>query len=225
MRPRRWVAWLAMKVAILGSGTVGEVLAGGFLKNGHEVMRASRDPQKLAGWKEKAGERASTGTFAEAVAWGEVVVLAVKGSAAEEVLRIAGEANLAGKTVLDATNPIAEAPPENGVLKFFTGPNESLMERLQKQVPAARFVKAFSCVGNAWMVDPDFDGQKPTMFICGDSAEAKAQTQEILTQFGWETADMGASTAARAIEPLCMLWCIPGFRENRWSHAFKLLRK
>jgi predicted dinucleotide-binding enzyme len=214
-----------MKVAILGSGTVGEVLAGGFLKNGHEVMRASRDPQKLAGWKEKAGERASTGTFAEAVAWGEVVVLAVKGSAAEEVLRIAGEANLAGKTVLDATNPIAEAPPENGVLKFFTGPNESLMERLQKQVPAARFVKAFSCVGNAWMVDPDFDGQKPTMFICGDSAEAKAQTQEILTQFGWETADMGASTAARAIEPLCMLWCIPGFRENRWSHAFKLLRK
>ena len=214
-----------MKVAILGSGTVGEVLAGGFLKNGHEVMRASRDPQKLAGWKEKAGERASTGTFAEASAWGEVVVLAVKGSAAEEVLSIAGEANLAGKTVLDATNPIADAPPENGVLRFFTGPNDSLMERLQKQAPEARFVKAFSCVGNAWMVDPDFGGQKPTMFICGDSAEAKAQTQEILAQFGWETADMGASTAARAIEPLCMLWCIPGFRENRWDHAFKLLRK
>jgi predicted dinucleotide-binding enzyme len=99
------------------------------------------------------------------------------------------------------------------------------MERLQKQAPEARFVKAFSCVGNAWMVDPDFGGQKPTMFICGDSAEAKAQAQEILAQFGWETADMGASTAARAIEPLCMLWCIPGFRENRWSHAFKLLRK
>jgi predicted dinucleotide-binding enzyme len=214
-----------MKVAILGSGTVGEVLAGGFLKNGHEVMRASRDPQKLAGWKEKAGERASTGTFAEAAAWGDAVVLAVKGSAAEEVISIAGEANLAGKTVLDATNPIAEAPPENGVLRFFTGPNESLMERLQKQAPEARFVKAFSCVGNAWMVDPDFGGQKPTMFICGDSAEAKAQAQEILAQFGWETADMGASTAARAIEPLCMLWCIPGFRENRWSHAFKLLRK
>jgi predicted dinucleotide-binding enzyme len=214
-----------MKIAILGSGTVGEVLAGGFLKNGHEVMRASRDPQKLAGWKEKAGERASTGTFAEASAWGEVVVLAVKGSAAEEVLSLVGEATFAGKTVLDATNPIADAPPENGVLKFFTGPNDSLMERLQKQAPEARFVKAFSCVGNAWMVDPDFGGQKPTMFICGDSAEAKAQAQEILAQFGWETADMGASTAARAIEPLCMLWCIPGFRENRWDHAFKLLRK
>ena len=214
-----------MKVAILGSGVVGEALAAGFLKYGHEVRRASREPEKLAAWKEKAGDRASTGTFADAAAWGEVVVLAVKGTAAEEAVRLAGEGHLAGKTVLDATNPIAEAAPENGVLKFFTGPNESLMERLQKQAPEARFVKAFSCVGNAWMVDPDFGGQKPTMFICGDSAEAKGQTREILAQFGWDTEDMGASTAARAIEPLCILWCIPGLRENRWSHAFKLLRK
>jgi predicted dinucleotide-binding enzyme len=214
-----------MKVAILGSGVVGEVLARGFLRYGHEVRRASRDPQKLAAWKEQAGAGASTGTFEEAAAWGELVVLAVKGVAAEEAVRLAGVDHLAGKTVLDATNPIAEEPPENGVLKFFTGPNESLMERLQRQAPGARFVKAFSCVGNAWMVDPDFGGQRPTMFICGDSAEAKAEARGVLEQFGWEVEDMGASTAARAIEPLCMLWCIPGFRENRWGHAFKLLRK
>jgi predicted dinucleotide-binding enzyme len=214
-----------MKVAILGSGVVGEVLARGFLRYGHEVRRASRDPQKLAAWKEQAGAGASTGTFEEAAAWGELVVLAVKGVAAEEAVRLAGVDHLAGKTVLDATNPIAEEPPENGVLKFFTGPNESLMERLQRQAPGARFVKAFSCVGNAWMVDPDFGGQRPTMFICGDSAEAKAEARGVLEQFGWEVEDMGASTAARAIEPLCILWCIPGFRENRWGHAFKLLRK
>lgn len=214
-----------MKIAILGSGMVGEALASGFLKYGNEVRRASRDPQKLADWREKAGAKASTGTFAEAAAWGDLVVLAVKGTAAEEAVRLAGVANLAGKTVLDATNPIAEAAPQNGVLQYFTGPNESLMERLQQQAPEARFVKAFSCVGSAHMVNPDFGGQQPTMFICGDSAEAKAQTREILTQFGWDVEDTGASTAARAIEPLCILWCIPGFRENRWGHAFKLLRK
>ncbi|MCU0655449.1 MAG: NAD(P)-binding domain-containing protein [Polyangiaceae bacterium] len=214
-----------MKVAILGSGVVGEALARGFLRYGHEVRRASRDPQKLAAWKEQAGAGSSIGTFEEAAAWGELVVLAVKGVAAEEAVRLAGVDHLAGKTVLDATNPIAEEPPENGVLKFFTGPNESLMERLQRQAPGARFVKAFSCVGNAWMVDPDFGGQRPTMFICGDSAEAKAEARGVLEQFGWEAEDMGASTAARAIEPLCILWCIPGFRENRWGHAFKLLRK
>jgi hypothetical protein len=214
-----------MKVAILGSGVVGEALARGFLRYGHEVRRASRDPQKLAAWKEQAGAGASVGTFAEAAAWGELVVLAVKGVAAEEAVRLAGVDHLAGKTVLDATNPIAEEPPENGVLKFFTGPNEPLMERLQKQAPEARFVKAFSCVGHAWMVDPDFGGQRPTMFLCGDSEVAKAEARGVLEQFGWEAEDMGASTAARAIEPLCILWCIPGFRENRWGHAFKLLRK
>jgi hypothetical protein len=97
------------------------------------------------------------------------------------------------------------------------------MERLQAAAPEARFVKAFSCVGNALMVDPEIPGGPPTMFICGNDSGAKGKVREILTQFGWETEDMGAVEAARAIEPLCMLWCIPGFRENRWMHAFKLL--
>ncbi len=212
------------KVAVLGSGQVGQVLADGFLKHGHAVMRASRDPAKLAAWKAGAGAKASTGTFAEAAKWGDLVVLAVKGAAAEQVVEQAGVGNLAGKVVLDTTNPIAESPPQNGVLRFFTNLDESLMERLQKKAPAAHFVKAFSCVGSALMVDPVLSGGPPTMFICGSNPGAKATARELLTQFGWETADMGAIEAARAIEPLCILWCIPGMTGGGWTHAFKLLR-
>ncbi len=215
----------AKKIGVLGSGKVGEVLANGFLKHGYDVMRGSRDPRKLADWKQAAGARAAVGTFAETAAYGDVIVLAVKGVAAADAVAAAGVANLAGKTVLDATNPIAEAPPVNGVLRFFTDLNESLMEKLQRQAPAARFVKAFSCVGNAMMVDPQLPGGPPTMFICGNDAGAKTEASAILAQFGWEVSDLGAVEAARAIEPLCMLWCIPGFLNNSWTHAYKVLRK
>lgn len=213
------------KIGVLGSGVVGETLANGFLKHGHEVMRGSREPAKLADWQKGAGAHARIGTFAETAAYGDLVVLAVKGTAAESALEQCGTANLDGKVVIDTTNPIAAAPPQNGVLKFFTTLDDSLMERLQKKFPAARLVKAFSCVGNVFMVDPDFGGQKPTMFICGNDDAAKQETTKILTSFGWETEDMGTVEAARAIEPLCMLWCIPGIRQNRWTHAFKLLKK
>jgi 8-hydroxy-5-deazaflavin:NADPH oxidoreductase len=212
-----------MKIGVLGSGAVGETLANGFLKKGHEVMRGSRDPNKLSDWRAKAGGRASTGTFAATAAYGEIVVLAVKGTAAEEAVRACDSA-LSGKPVIDTTNPIADEPPQAGVVRFFTGPNESLMERLQKRAPEAHFVKAFSSVGNALMVDPDLKQGSPTMFICGNDAGAKQRVQAVLEQFGWEWADMGEAVAARAIEPLCMLWCIPGFREKSWGHAFKLLR-
>lgn len=213
------------KIGVLGSGQVGEVLANGFLKHGYAVMRGSREPAKLAAWKTAAGANASAGTFSDAAKFADVVVLAVKGSAALAAVELAGSANLVGKPVLDATNPIAEQPPVNGVLKFFTGPNESLLEQLAAKVPGAHFVKAFSCVGNAFMVNPDFGGTKPTMFICGADTAAKAKTRTILDQFGWDVADMGAPEAARAIEPLCMLWCIPGLTGGGWTHAFKLLRK
>jgi len=216
---------LFRKVAVLGSGVVGKTLADGLLKHGYEVVRASRDPAKLADWQRKSGARASVAGYAEATKACEAVVLAVKGSAAEEVVRLCGPENLAGKTVIDATNPIADAPPENGVLRFFTNLDGSLMERLQRASPKAHFVKAFSCVGNAFMVNPEFSGGRPTMFICGNDAAAKEEVRGLLTQFGWETADMGGAEAARAIEPLCILWCIPGFLRNEWSHAFKLLRK
>jgi hypothetical protein len=164
------------------------------------------------------------GSFADAAKHGDVVVLAVKGTVASDAVKAAGAANLAGKTVIDATNPIAEEPPVNGVLKFFTGPNDSLLERLQTEFAAVKFVKAFNSVGAGCMVNPQFAGGKPTMFIAGNDASAKATVIKLLVQFGWEVADMGLAEAARAIEPLCMLWCIPGFVANDWVHAFKLLK-
>lgn len=215
---------VGMKVGVLGSGGVATTLASGFLKYGHEVMLGSRTPEKLQDWA-AANPKGKTGTFADAAQFGEVVVLAVKGSAAWEALRRAGEENLAGKVVIDSCNPIADEAPTNGVLRFFTNLNESLMEQLQKHFAAARLVKAFNSVGAPFMVDPQFEGGKPTMFICGNDADAKRTVSAILDQFGWETADMGGAEAARAIEPLCMLWCIPGFLRNEWTHAFKLLKQ
>jgi predicted dinucleotide-binding enzyme len=131
---------------------------------------------------------------------------------------------VAGKTVIDTTNPIAGKPPVNGVIQFFTTLDSSIMESLQRVVPEANFVKAFNCVGNAFMIDPDF-GQKPSMFICGNNDSAKKDVTALLEKVGWDVEDMGNVEAARAIEPLCMLWCIRGIRENKWSHAFKLLKK
>ena len=212
------------KVAVLGSGKVGEVLANGFLSHGDAVIRGSRDPAKLVAWKAGAGSNASVDTFAGAARSAEIVVLAVKGTGAEAAVDACGAA-LAGKVVIDATNPIAEKPPTNGVLAYFTSLDESLMERLQRRAPAARFVKAFSQVGNALMVDPKLPGGPPTMFLCGNDDAAKQVVRGILDRFGWETLDLGGVEAARAIEPLCMLWCIPAFREKRSDHAFKLLRQ
>jgi predicted dinucleotide-binding enzyme len=211
------------KIAILGSGQVGDALAKGFLSFGYAVMRGTREPAKLDKWKQEAQGDARIGSVADAAAWGEIIVLCVKGTAAEATIDLAGAANLAGKTILDATNPISDEPPDNGVLRYFTGPNESLMERLQRKAPDARFVKAFSSVGNAFMVNPPFQ-PKATMFICGNHADAKREATEILTQFGWETADMGGVEAARPIEALCQLWCAPGFIHQEWTHAFKYLK-
>ena len=186
-------------------------------------MVGTRDRSKLEDWASE-NPSARVGSFAETACFAEVVVLAVKGTAASNALGLATAQNLAGKPVIDATNPIADLPPVNGVLQFFTGPNESLMERLQREFPEAHLVKAFNSVGNARMIDPQFAGGRPTMFICGNDERARGIVAELLDQLGWETADMGTAEAARAIEPLCMLWCIPGFTRNEWSHAFKLLR-
>lgn len=213
-----------MKVGVLGSGDVAKVLAGGFLKHGHEVKIGSRSPAKLADWSAQ-NPGSTTGTFAEAAQFGELIVLAVKGKVAGEALTLAGRKHLAGKTVMDACNPIEDAPPTNGVLRFFTDLNESLMEKLQRQFAGANFVKAFNSVGSPRMINPKFAEGRPTMFICGNNAAAKGQVAQICEQFGWEVADMGGAEAARAIEPLCMLWCIPGFTKNEWTHAFKLLTK
>jgi 8-hydroxy-5-deazaflavin:NADPH oxidoreductase len=214
-----------MRIGVIGSGEVGQTLARGLKTHGYETRIASRSPEKLAEFSKSSGIQ--TGTFAEVAAWAEGVVLAVKGDGAEAAVREAGAANLSGKLVIDTTNPIAHEPPEDGVLKYFTSPNASLMERLQTTCPDAKFVKAFNSVGSALMVNPAFSGgAKPTMFYCGNDAGAKAIVATILERFGWEAADMGTAKAARAIEPLCQLWCIPGFRDNAWgNHAFALLRR
>jgi len=213
------------KIGIIGSGSVGQTLATGFLKYGYEVMIGSRDLTKLSSWKSTAAEGGSIGSFAEAAQFGDIIVLATKGSAALNALQLAGKANLSDKTIIDTTNPIADTPPENGVLNFFTELNDSLMERLQNAFPEAHFVKAFNSIGNSLMINPDFGTEKPSMFICGNDQKAKDEVEEICELFGFETEDMGTVEAARAIEPLSMLWCIPGFRENKWSHAFRLLKR
>ena len=214
-----------MNIGIIGSGIVAQTLGSGFIKHGYNVMLGTRNPKKLNDWKSAGGAKASVGSFADAAKTGGILVLAVKGTQAESAINLAGAENLSGKTVIDATNPIADAPPVNGVLQFFTDLNKSLMENLQEKFPKANFVKAFSSIGAASMVNPDYKGIKPTMFIAGNNDAAKNQVKEILNKFGWEIEDCGSAEGARAIEPLCMLWCIPGFRENRWTHAFKVLKR
>jgi 8-hydroxy-5-deazaflavin:NADPH oxidoreductase len=214
------------KVAVLGSGQVGDFLSNGFLKHGYEVMRGSRDPKKLDDWKTKAANpKATTGTFAEAAKYGDIIVLAVKGKVAQELLEGVGADAIANKVILDTTNPIDESAKDGPVIRYFTPANDSLMEQLQKKFPSAKFVKCFNSVGSPFMVNPDFGGTKPTMFICGNDSSAKEQTKSILDKFGWETEDMGPVESARALESLCILWCIPGFLRNQWGHAFKLLKK
>ncbi len=212
------------KIGIIGSGAVAKILATGFIKHGYSVMLGTRDTTKLVEWSQK-NPTGKVGSFSDAAAFGEIIVLAVKGSVAKDALKLSGETNLKNKTIIDTTNPIGDAPPENGVIKYFTDSNNSLLEILQNEVKDANFVKAFNSVGSAFMVDPDFGGTKPSMFICGNNDNAKAEVKQILDKFGWETEDMGKAISARSVEQLCILWCIPGFLTNQWSHAFKLLKK
>ena len=201
-------------------------MSAGFLKHGHQAMLGTRDPQKpeVQKWvKETLGSKA--GTFAETAKFGELLVVATDGNVAENALQLAGAENLAGKAIIDACNPIAKTPPVDGVLAYFTGPNESLGERLQAKFPQAKFVKAFNSVGNAFMIDPKFEQGTPTMFYCGNDAGAKTQVADVIRQFGWEPYDCGGIIGSRALEPLCVLWCLPGFLRNEWTHAFKLLTK
>ncbi len=216
---------MATKIGVLGSGTVAQTLASGFVKHGYQVKMGTRDTKKLSDFISKSDGKLSAGSFSDAASFGEIVVLAVKGKVAKEVLKLAGVDHLKGKTIIDPTNPIEDAPPENGVLKFFTNLNRSLMEDLQAAYPEAHFVKAFNMIGGFHMVNPDFGSVKPVMFYCGNHDEAKKKVASILEQFGFSPEDMGGVQAARAIEPLCMLWCIPGLRQNSWNHAFALLKK
>ena len=214
-----------MKIGIIGSGLVGQVLARAFHAEGHEVMLGTRNTskQEVVTFK-KNNPEIQISRFNETASFAEIIILAVAGAVVPEAISLSGLDNFTNKIVIDTTNPIAKEAPENGVLKYFTSMDKSLMERIQDQLPKAHIVKAFNSVGNALMYKPQFKHGMPTMFICGNDENAKKTVTQFLTSFGWETEDMGKVQAARAIEPLCILWCIPGFLHNQWSHAFKLLK-
>jgi len=212
-----------MKIGILGTGDVGRALGTGFVKHGHEVKIGSREAgnEKAEAWRQKTGDKASTGTFAEAAAFGDLVVVATLWTGTENALRLAGIDNFKGKTVIDTINPLdfSTGVPRLAVTGTSAG------EEVQKWLPGAHVVKAFNIVGNAHMVDPQFPGGPPDMFIAGNDAAAKARVTEILKGFGWNVIDSGKIESARYLEALAMLWIIYGFGTNTWNHAFKLLRK
>lgn len=219
-----------MKIGVLGSGDVGRVLGAGFARFGHEVKLGSREPKqdKLKAWVGEAGVRASTGSFGEAATFGEIVVLAVLGAAAENVIKLAGPQNFAGKVVIDTTNPLDFAGVDfaKGIgPKMFVGTTDSLGERVQRWLPQAKVVKAFNTVGNPHMVQPDFPGGPPDMFICGNDAAAKQTVTQLLKEFGWPAVDIGSIEGARYLEALAMIWISHFFKTGTGNHAFKLLRK
>jgi predicted dinucleotide-binding enzyme len=155
-----------MKVGIIGSGIVGQVLATAFLKEGNDVMLGTRNTSKeeVVKWKNE-NPAGKTGNLTDTANFGELLVLAVAGSVAEEAVKLAGIDHFKNKIVIDTTNPIAYGAPVNGVLKYFTSLDESLMERIQKLVPDAKLVKAFNSVGNAFMYKPHFPGGIPTIYV------------------------------------------------------------
>jgi len=215
-----------MKIGILGSGDVGKALGSGFATLGHRVMMGTRDPtsEKVRLWVSKTGPNASAGTFAEAAAFAEVAVLATLRDGTESAIRLAGPQNLAGKVVVDTTNPLdfSGGPPP----KLSIGHTDSAGERVQRWLPAARVVKAFNIVGNPHMFRPDFPGGPPDMFICGNDASAKETVAGICTTFGWpQPIDLGGIESARYLEALAMVWILTYFATRSGNHAFKLLRK
>ena len=209
-----------MKIAVCGSGHVGQTLARGLKAAGHDVCIASREGNKLGAF---SAERAiPETTFGAGIAFAEVVVIAVKGDAAEGLVK-SHAAALAGKVVLDTTNPIA-GPTKDGVVQYFTAAHESLLERLQAAAPEARVVKWMNSVGAHLMVKPQLKGGTPAMFICGNDSAAKETAATLSRELGWAVEDVGTAAAGHAVEALCQLWCAPGFLKNDWGHAFAMLR-
>jgi hypothetical protein len=214
-----------LKIGILGTGDVGRALGNAFIALGHEVKMGSRDAHnaKAVEWASTSGINASTGTFADAAKFGDVIVLALSWTGAENALQLAGPGNFAGKVVIDAINPLVFEPGKP--LALAIGHTDSVGEHVQRWLPSARVVKAFNTVGFAHMFKPDFPGGPPDMFIAGNDAAAKQTVTGILADFGWSTIDVGGIEGSRLLEPLCVLWVGYGARTGTWNHAFRLLRK
>ncbi|MEM2759170.1 MAG: NAD(P)-binding domain-containing protein [Nitrososphaerales archaeon] len=211
-----------MKIGILGSGDVGRKLGDGFIELKHTVKIGTRDPSKVKEWVSKHGNNASSGSFAEAAEFGELVVIATLWAGTSNAIKLADPKNFAGKVVIDVTNPLDFS---QGFPRLSVGHTDSAGETIQRMLPHARVVKAFNIVGNPHMINPDFAGGPPTMFICGNDIAAKKIVGAMLTSFGWETIDIGAIEGSRLLEPLAMLWITYYFKANSGNHAFKLLRK
>jgi 8-hydroxy-5-deazaflavin:NADPH oxidoreductase len=212
------------RVGVLGTGVVGQRLAAGFRGCGHEVTIGSRDPAKpeLREWLSGEGAGIEAGTFAEAAAAGELLVLAVLGDAAEQVIAEAGPENFAGKVVIDAMNPLdfsAGFPP-----KLSISGEDSLGERVQRALPEAKVVKAFNIIGNPYFVDPSFSEGRPTMLIAGNASDAKRTVTDLLADFGWsDVVDIGGIEGSRELEAICIAWVKIGGVRGAWDHGFKLL--
>jgi hypothetical protein len=197
-----------MKVGILGTGQVGQALAKGFTKHGHEV---------------KLGHRDSKAPYADAAKFGEIVLLCTPWDGTENAITLADPKNLAGKVVIDVTNPLKFAP--NAPPGLALGFDDSGGEQVQRWLPQSRVVKAFNIGGNTLMVDPKLPGGPPDMFIAGNDAAAKHTVTKICQEFGWDVMDIGGIEGSRLLEPLAMLWIVVGFKLNRWEQAWKLLHK
>jgi predicted dinucleotide-binding enzyme len=212
------------RVGVLGSGEVGRRLASGFATRGHDVMLGSRDPAKpeLHEWLSVEGAGIGAGTFVQTAAHGELLALAVLGTAAEQTIAAAGPGNFSGKVVIDATNPLDFSggfPP-----KLAISGDDSLGERVQRALPEAKVVKAFNTIGSAYFVDPSFAEGEPTMLIAGDDEDAKRIVGDLLADFGWPApVDLGGIEGARELEAICIAWVKIGGARGAWDHGFKLL--
>ena len=198
-----------MRIGVLGTGVVGQTLATALVGVGHEVRMGARDAanEKASQWVEATGEGASAGTFADAAAFGEVVVNATNGAGSLAALELAAAANLDGKALLDVSNPLDFSrgmPPSN-----FLPSTDSLGEQIQRAFPAARVVKALNTMSAPVMVAPGSLSGPTNVFLCGDDPGAKAEVTGILASFGWppdRILDLGDLTAARGQEAYVLFW-------------------
>ncbi|MDF2235483.1 NAD(P)-binding domain-containing protein [Albimonas sp. CAU 1670] len=211
-------------IAILGPGPVGEALGGRFAAAGHRVIYGSRDPgaEAVRAVVARTGDGARAAAPIAAAQACEVAVIALPWGAVETALPPLAEA-LAGKTVIDATNPLRATPagPELSM-----GFDVSGGERVQALLPGARVVKAFNTTGWGGMVDPVFEGRRSVMFHCGDDAAACETARGLIEDVGFEAVHAGPLSAARLTEAHAMLWIHLAYRGGQGRDwAFGLLRR
>jgi 8-hydroxy-5-deazaflavin:NADPH oxidoreductase len=198
-----------MKIGVLGTGEVGRTLAAGFKKKGHEVRTGHRDPKE---------------PYAEAAKFAEVAVLATPWSGTANAIELTDPKNLAGKVVIDVTNPLKFE--ESQAPQLALGFDDSGGEQVQRWLPQAKVVKCFNIVGSSLMVDPKVPGGPPDMFIAGNDAAAKQTVTKLCNDLGWPmVVDLGGIEGSRLLEPLAMLWVTVGFKLDRWDQAWKLLHR